>query len=389
MLSMRQILLLLLAGFWFAAPALFAEERTPLSENAKPRSILVYIGTYTGKKSQGIYVCRLDPATGALTAPELAGEMINPSWVAIRPGGKYLYAAGEFGPYPDAGAIRGFAIGPDAKLTELNTQGPGGHGPCHVVIDPSGRTIVVANYNGGAVASLQIAPDGKLSPPDWVDQHPDLGGGEQPHAHGSAFDSSNHFALSCDAGIDRIYVYRFDAATGALTPNDPPFKTTTPGTHPRHLTFSPDGKYCYSSDEAGMGVSAFSFDAERGILQEVQTISTRPKDFTGHGASTEIVMHPTGRFLYASNLGDDNSIVAYAIDSQTGKLTLVGHTSTQGQGARSFGVDPTGHWLIAGNQNSDSMVEFAIDQSTGNLSPTGTRFELGAPVCFQFLEVPR
>lgn len=352
----------------------------------EPGSTLVYIGTYTGEKSKGIYVSRLDPKTGSMTAPELAAEMINPSWVTIHPGGKFLYAVGESG-FKGGGAVAGFAIGKDGKLTPLNTREPNGSGPCHLAIDRTGKTILVSNYGSGSVSSLQIAADGKLSPSAWVDQHPTLGDKQKPHAHHCDFDPSNRFALSCDAGLDRIYVYRFDAATGALTAGDPPFAATTANTHPRHLTFSADGKFCYDIDEKSMSVTAFSFDAKLGVLQQIQAISTLPKEFSGKAGSTaELIMHPSGKFLYGSNRGPDN-IVGYSVDAQTGKLTLIGHTPTLGKTARSFGIDPSGRWMIVGNQNSHSVVSFKIDQNTGKLTPTGTKFELGAPVCFQFLEL--
>jgi 6-phosphogluconolactonase len=252
-------------------------------------------------------------------------------------------------------------------------------------ISPS--IIVVSNYGDGSVASLLIGTDGQLAPSAWVDKHPTLGEKQKPHAHCTEFAPGNQFAVSCDAGIDRLYVYRLDAATGALTANDPPFATTAADTHPRHLTFSADGKFCYDIDEHSMSVTAFTFDAKAGVLKQIQSIPTLPAGFEGKGQSTaEIILHPSGKFLYGSNRGHD-SIVAYSIDAQSGKLTLIGHTSTEGKTPRGFGVDPSGRWLIAGNQGSDSVVQFKIDPSTGALSPTGTKFELGAPVCFKFLEV--
>jgi 6-phosphogluconolactonase len=381
MLTTRRTFTILLAGLSMLSGIIPSRA----ADAPKPGTVLVYIGTYTGKKSQGIYVSQLDPKTGTMSAPELAGEMTNPSWVTIHPSSKFLFAAGEGG--PGGGAVAGFAIGADGKLTAINKQPPNGSGPCHLAIDSTGKTIVVSNYGDGSVASLAIAADGMLSPSAWVDKHPTLGEKQKPHAHCAEFDPSNQFALSCDAGIDRIYVYRLNAATGALTANDPPFATTAPETHPRHLTFSVDGKFCYDIDEHSMSVTAFSFDAKLGVLKQIQTIPTLPAGYEGKGQSTaELVMHPSGKFLYGSNRGHD-SIVAYAVDGQTGKLTLIGHTSTEGKTPRGFGVDPTGKWAFAGNQGSDSVVQFKIDQSTGALSPTGTKFELGAPVCFKFLEV--
>jgi len=353
----------------------------------KPGTVLVYIGTYTGEKSQGIYVSHLDPKTGTMSAPELAGEMINPSWVTVHPSRKFLYAAGEGGQKGGGGAVAGFSIGADGKLTPINAQPANGSGPCHLAIDQTGKIIVVSNFGDGSVASLAITADGTLSPSAWVDRHPTLGEKQKPHAHGTEFHQGNQFAVSCDAGIDRLYVYRFDAATGALTPNDPPFATAATDTHPRHLTFSADGKFCYNIDERSMSVTAFTFDAKEGVLKQIQSIPTLPAGYEGKGQSTaEIVLHPSGKFLYGSNRGHD-SIVAYSVDAQSGKLALIGHTSTEGKTPRGFGVDPTGGWAFAGNQGSDSVVQFKIDQGTGALTPTGTKFELGAPVCFKFLEV--
>lgn len=381
--SIRRQLICLIAVLPFALSSLTAAEPIPVPAQSKDGTILVYIGTYTGPKSKGIYVSRLNPATGELSAPELAAEMVNPSWVTIHPDGKFLYAAGEAG----GGAIAGFSIGQDGELSLINKQDPNGSGACHLAIDQTGKTIVVSNYGSGSVSSLQIAADGKLSPSVWSDQHPTLNQKQKPHAHHAGFDPTNRFALSCDAGLDRIYVYRFDAAKGELTANDPPFATTTAETHPRHLTFSLDGKFCYDIDEKSMSVTAFSFDAATGVLSQIQAISTLPGDFTGKAGSTaELVMHPSGKFLYGSNRGPD-SIVGYSVDAKTGKLTLAGHTSTLGQTARSFGIDPTGQWMIVGNQNSDTIVQFKINQTTGAMAPTGTKYELGAPVCFQFLEV--
>jgi 6-phosphogluconolactonase len=385
--SIRYLFFGVMAVLSMTVSAVVSAEKAPASRGTGTGATLVYIGTYTGQKSQGIYVCRLDPATGALSKPELAAEMVNPSWVTIHPTGKFLYAAGESGPYPGGGAVTAFTIEQNGHLTLLNSQEPNGKGPCHLAIDQTGKTIVVSNYGDGSMSSLLIGHDGKLASSTWVDRYPTLGARQKPHAHHSAFDPGNRFALTCDAGLDRIWVYRFDASTGSLTANDPPYTSTTAETHPRHLTFSADGRFCYNIDEKAMSVTAFSFDGKRGVLQQIQAITTLPADFTGKAGSTaELVMHPSGRFLYGSNRGPDH-IVGYSIDAKSGQLSLIGHTSTLGKTARSFGIDPSGQWMVVGNQNSDTMVQFRIDQSTGELTPTGTSFELGAPVCFQFLEV--
>lgn len=362
-------------------------EKPASAEDAKSGTTLVYIGTYTGPKSQGIYVSRLDPATGSLSKPELAAEMINPSWVTIHPNGRFLYAAGESGPYKGGGgAVSAFLIGKAGKLTALNSQQPNGKGPCHLAIDQTGKTILVSNWGDGSMSSLLIAGDGTLSPSTWVDKYPTLGK-QKPHAHHSAFDPTNRFAVTCEAGLDRLVVYRFDAATGSLTANDPPFASTTAEAHPRHLTFSHDGRFCYDIDEKSMSVTAFHFNGKSGVLRQIQSISTLPAGFTGKAGSTaELILHPSGKLLYGSNRGPDN-IVGYAVDQKTGKLSLIGHTSTLGKTCRSFGIDPSGQWMTVGNQNTDTVVQFKINQTTGKLTPTGTTFDLGAPVCFQFLTV--
>lgn len=378
----RSNLLAILTGLLLTASS-FGEANTITAEEVLPGTTLVYIGTYTGANSDGIYVARLDPESGSLGAPELAVKMTDPSWVTVHPNGKFLYAAGESGD----GSVAGFKIEPDGHLSSIKTQLAGGRGPCHLAIDPTGKTVLASNYIGGSVASLQIAPDGALSVSDWLDQFPTLGKMQKPHAHHAAFDPSNRFALVCDAGLDRIWVYRFDATTGRLTPNDPPFVATVVGTHPRHLTFSKNGKFCYSINEKAMSVTAFQFDSKTGMLQSIQSISTLPTDFKGKAGSTaELIMHPSGEYLYGSNRGPDN-IVCYRVDPQSGRLTLVGHTNILGETARSFGIDPSGRWMIVGHQNSDSIIQFEIDQNTGELAPTGTKHELGSPVCFQFLEV--
>jgi 6-phosphogluconolactonase len=378
--SFRRYVVSLFAALLIVAPGFAAEPR-----DSNAATTLVYIGTYTGKLSKGIYLSRLDPATGTLSTPELAGEMGNPSWVAIHPSHKFLYACGEYG-FKIGNIVRGFSIGQDGKLTPINQQPSGGGGPCHLDIDKSGKNILVSNYGSGAVASLQIDDEGKLSEPAFIDQHPAVGAEAKPHSHCTLFDPAGHFALSCDAGIDRIYSYRYDAAKNMMAANEPAYTATAAGVHPRHLAYAPNGKFVYNINEAAMSVTAFTYDAEHGGINPIQTVSTLPQGYVGEGHSTaELVMHPSGKFLYGSNRGPDN-IVGYRVDAETGKLTLIGHTSTQGKTPRSFGVDPSGHWLLAGNQGSDSIVEFKIDQSTGELSPTGTKLELGAPVCFQFIE---
>ena len=344
----------------------------------------VYIGTYTGPKSDGIYVAELDSKTGKMTQPRLAAKMVSPSWVTIHPNQKNLYAAGESGTYPNGGSIAAFEINSDGTLSKINSVAPNGSGPCHLAIDASGKTMLISNYGSGNLASVKIGSNGAVSVSDWSDQYPTLDGNQKPHAHHATFTSNNRFALACDAGLDRLCVYRYDPKSETLAANTPAFFSTAAETHPRHLTFSLDGRFCYVINEKAMSVTAFEFDAKTGNLQEIQTISTLPEGYEGKvGSTAELIMHPSGKFLYGSNRGPDN-LVCYSVDPNNGTLTLASHTPTGGKTARSFGIDSTGRWMLVGNQNSDSIVQYKIHPRTGTLTPTGTTYSLGSPVCFQF-----
>lgn len=354
------------------------------ADRSSTRIQRVYIGTYTGPKSDGIYVAELDSRTGKLTPPRLAAEMVSPSWVTLHPNQRYLYAAGESNTYPNGGSIAAFKIQPNGSLLSVNAVPPNGSGPCHLEIDASGSTMLISNYGSGNVASVAIKEDGAVATSSWSDQYPTLKNNQKPHAHHARFSKDNQFALVCDAGLDRIDVYRYDTQSGSLTANRPAYTSTAVDTHPRHLTFSNDGNFCYAINEKAMSVTAFRFDSISGTLKEFQTISTLPEGYEGDtGSTAELIMHPSGRFLYGSNRGPDN-LVCYSVDQQSGRLTLAGHTSTGGKTARSFGIDLTGKWMLVGNQNSDTVVQFKIQGRTGALKPTGTTFELGSPVCFQF-----
>jgi len=352
---------------------------------------LVYFGTYTGAKSKGIYVSRFDSTTGKLSAPELAAETTNPTFLAIAPGEHFLYAVNEvddIGGKP-TGAVSAFALDAQTgKLTPLNQRISGGSGPCHVAVDATGKCMLVANYGGGSIAALPIHADGSLGEATTNIQHSGSGANPQrqagPHAHFILPSPDNRFALNCDLGLDKVFVYRLDAGAARLSPGDVPFATAAPGSGPRHLIFSPGGKFVYVINEMASTISAFTYDASRAVMTGVQTISTLPKDFSGNNTAAEIAMHPSGKFLYGSNRGHD-SIAVFEVDQKTGRLTLVEHQSTQGRTPRHFAIDPTGRWLLAENQASDSVVVFAIDTDTGKLKPTGQIMSIGAPVCAVFV----
>lgn len=360
-----------------------------------PGGLLVYFGTYTQGKSKGIYVSRLDPATGTLGAPTLAVESINPSFLAVHPSGKYLFAVNEVDSFDGAkaGAASAYAIDAGGVLRPLSQSSTRGTGPCYVSVDRTGRHLLVANYGGGSVAVLPIAADGKLGAASAFVQHPTEGGDPQkpnrPHAHSIDVDPTNRYALVADLGLDRVFVYRFTPADGSLAPNDPPFARLDAGAGPRHVALHPSGAYAYVLNETHMTVDAFAFDKARGALAHRQKLSALPPGvavapgFSG----AEILVHPSGRFLYSSNRGHD-TLAVFAIDKDKGTLTLVEHVPTGGQTPRGFGIDPSGRWLLAGNQRSDTVSVFRIDPKTGRLTNTGQSVEVGAPVSFAFVAAP-
>jgi 6-phosphogluconolactonase len=355
--------------------------------------LLVYFGTYTGEKSKGVYVSRLDLAFGALTRPELAAETASPSFLAIHPSQNFLYAINEIGNFQgkESGSVSAFAIDRNTgRLTALNQQPSVGRGPAHLVVDKAGRNVLVANYGGGSVAVVPIGPDGALKPPSAFIQHTGSSVNPQrqkePHAHSINLDPANRFAYAADLGLDKVLVYRFDAEKGSLVANDPPFAQVAAGAGPRHFAIHPNG-FAYVINEMSVTVTAFRRDIARGSLTELQTISTLPPgQSVESGFSTaDVQVHPSGRFLYGSNRGHD-SIVVFAIDQKSGRLTYVENRPTQGSTPRGFGIDPSGSYLLAANQRSDSVVVFRIDKQTGRLTPTGHTIEVGAPVCVKFVE---
>jgi len=354
------------------------------------KTVRVYFGTYTRKTSKGIYLSKFNLATGALSKPALAARTDNPTFLAIDPSQKFLYAAGGATKIDGkrTGLLTAFSIDKSSgKLTQLNRQPSGGKGPCHVVLDALGKCALVANYSSGSVASLPIAKDGKLRSAASVIQHSGSSVNKRrqtrPHAHSINLDSANRFAIAADLGNDKLLVYKFDAKSGTLKPNDPPATKLAPGSGPRHFAFHPKGKLAYVINELLSTVTAMSYDQAKGTLKKVQTISTLPADFKDFNTTAEVQIHPSGKFLYGSNRGHD-SIAAFAIDEESGKLTPIGYVSSGGKWPRNFCIDPTGQFILAANQNSDNIVVFRIDPKTGKLKPTGAQIAVSSPVCVKF-----
>lgn len=375
---------LLLAGLVLP----FTTMLTAASQNTKD-DYLVYIGTYTGKGgegSRGIYVYRFDSSSGKLTPAGLAAEIPSPSFLAIHPNQRYLYSVRESG---KEGSVSAFEIDKSTgRLKLLNTVSSKGGGPCHLVVDKTGRNVLVVNYGSGSTAVLPVKQDGSLEEASSFIQHSGTGADPRrqkgPHAHSVNLDANNRYAIVADLGLDHVLVYRFDPKKGLIEPNDPPYAAVAPGAGPRHFAFHPKSRFGYVINEMGNTVTAFSWDGRKGKLTEIQTITTLPKGFSGTSYTAEVQVHPNGKFLYGSNRGHD-SIAVFSIDPAKGTLSAIEYVPTQGKFPRNFGIDPAGSYLIAANQDSNNLVVFRIDGKTGKLTPTGQVEELGRPVCVKFL----
>jgi 6-phosphogluconolactonase len=348
----------------------------------------VYVGTYTSGPSKGIYAYKFDRSTGKLTPTGLAGESSNPSFLAVHPSQRYLYAVNE----NDTGMVSAFAIETSGKLKALNQVSSKGSGPCHLSVDRTGKWLFVANYNSGSVAAFPINADGSLGEASATDQHSgkSVNPGRQsgPHAHVATISPDNRFVWVCDLGLDEVFSYRIDPAKGGMTPNDPPFAKVEPGSGPRHVVFRNDSKFAYVETEMAATVTVFSYDADKGTMKQVQVISTLPESYAGTKSGAEIALHPNSQFLYTSNRGHD-SITTFKVDAAKGTLVFLGTTPTQGKTPRNFVIDPSGNYLFAANQDSNSIVAFKIDQQTGGLTPTGDKYEVGAPVSLLFVSTAR
>jgi len=356
---------------------------------------LVYVGTYTeeGSKSKGVYAYRFDPESAEIKPVGLAAETINPSFLAVHPNHRYLYAVNEVTTYKGqkSGAVSAFAIDrATGKLTLLNQVASKGADPCYITVDKTGKYVLVANYTGGSVAVFPVLEDGRLGEASALVQHTGHGTNperqEGPHAHSIDLSPDNRFAIVDDLGLDESIVYRFDSAKGSLIPNGAQFGKADPGAGPRHFALHPNGHFAYVINEMQSTVSVFTYEGAAGVLRPLQTISTLPKGFTEHNDDAEIEVHPSGKFLYASNRGHD-SIAVFAIDANKGTLTPIEYAPTKGKTPRSFEIDPTGSLLFAANEKSDNIVVFRIDPQTGRLTPTGQVLEVAEPVCVKFVAI--
>jgi 6-phosphogluconolactonase len=364
-----------------------------------PRPVIVYVGAYTAR-GQGIYRYSMNSTTGELTLLNVIGDLLNPSFLAIDPQQRFLYAGNEIGNFENrqSGSVTAFAIEPDGNLRFLNRQPTEGRNPAHVSVDPTGRFVMAANYSGlsaggGNVTVLPIQRSGELSPPSDVVVHtgtlgPNTGRQEAPHAHMVQPDLSGRFVLVNDLGLDETFIYRLDGGAGKLNAADPDSITAAPGAGPRHLAFHPNGRYVFILNELDSTLRSLSWDSERGLAQPIQMISTLPTGYQGVNTTAHVVVAPSGRFVYASNRGHD-SIAVFAVDPTTGRMAFIERVWTYGETPRNFAIDPSGNFMYVGHQNTDNIVSFRVNQITGRLTPTGHFYGAGQPVSIVFLTPPQ
>ena len=368
-------------------PILLAAVLIALAGPAQAVDTFVYFGSHWKGPNIGFSLANFETDTGKLTTPVFLQEAVAPAYFIISPDGKHLYTCNS-----DPGSsLSAYAIDPaTAKLTFLNQKPSGGGDPSYISLDATGRYVMVANFLGGSICVYALLPDGSLGERTAFVQ--DTGTSvnpakqSHPHAHSIRVDPSNRFVLAADLGLDRLYVYRFDSKTGALQPNDPPFATVTPGSGPRHMVFDPSGRFAYLITEEGCTIIRFGWDSNRGVLTQYEAVSTLPKDFTGKSTCAEILMHPSGKFIYATNRGA-NSVAVFSVEAKTGRLTLIQNIPTQGKTPRNCDFDPTGRWLLVSNQDSSNAVVFSIDPNTGRLTQVGEPVKVPAPFCERFLPV--
>jgi 6-phosphogluconolactonase len=352
---------------------------------------LIFVGTYTndkGSTSRGIYAFRWDADEGSLAPLGLAAPTVNPSFLAFSPNHRHLYAVNEVDAYhgEKSGSVTSFSV-EKGSLKAINTVSSRGGGPCKITVDLTGKAAFVANYDGGSAASYRILPNGALSKAVSSFQYSGHGADPErqaaPHTHCTTVSPDNRYVLVNDLGLDRISVYHLDPPTAILTANDPPYYEALPGSGPRSFVFHPGGKWAYSLNEIANTVDALAWDAERGVLTRLQNISTLPEGFSGSNTTATVAVDSVGRFLYASNRGN-NTIAVFSIDDRDGKLKPVQHVDCGGKTPRHFALDPGNQWLLVANEDTSNIVVFARNTRSGMLTPTGKEYPVSHPVCIVF-----
>jgi 6-phosphogluconolactonase len=349
------------------------------------------IGTYTSGKSEGIYVYRFNTTSGVAT-PVSTAKTSNPSFLAVSPDKKFVYAVNENADstmYTTGGSIAAFSFNKETgHLTYINKQWSGGKHPCYVTIDRKGKWVFAGNYSSGSLALLPVRKDGGVDSARQVIDHEGSSVNDDrqqgPHVHATVLSNDDKYLFVPDLGIDKVMIYAFDAKAGKLTPAPVPYEMTEPGTGPRHFDFHPNNKFAYLIEEMTGSISSYGYN--KGRLTLVQNISALPGDFNGTIGSADIHVSPDGKFLYASNRGESNTIAIFSINQRNGMLAPVGHQSTMGKTPRNFNFDPSGNFLLVANQNSDEIVIFKRDKTTGLLTDTGQRISVSKPVCIKWID---
>lgn len=353
---------------------------------------IVFIGTYTeheGSQSKGIRIYRLDLSSGELTFQREATGILNPSYLAIHPDKKFLYAINEVQNFggEEGGGVSAFTIdAASGELTSLNAQSSRGKDPCYISIDRTGRFALVANYSGGNAAMLPIQPGGRLDPATDVVQHTgssvDPERQTAPFVHSILPDPTNRFAIAADLGADKLIIYEMDLQNGKLDKHAE--VNVPPGSGPRHSIFHPNGQYLYLINELNSTLIVYRYDSDAGALEEIQIISTLPQGYEGENLCADLQIH--GRYLYASNRKHD-TIAWFLMNENTGQLTYQDEIPSGGREPRGFAIDPTGSFLLAAHQRSDNLVVFEIDPVSGKLLGTGHEVKVSQPVCVKFLSL--
>jgi len=353
------------------------------------KNYYLLVGTYTRGKSTGMYVYDFDKTNGSAKIVESV-QTPNPSYLAVAPNQKFVYAVSETQRGNYSGKVRSFSFdNKTAKLNYVNEASSVGDNPCYIIVDKTGKWIITANYSSGTLAVLPVNKDGSIG--EAVSHYRHWGKGinssrqEAPHVHSTVLSPDNKYLFVQDLGIDKIIIYTFNENSGEIAPNDS--IKVKDGSGPRHFTFHPNGKWAYLVQEMGGTVTAFNY--EKGKLNTIQTISALPAGFNKFFTSADIHVSNDGRFLYASTRDSANMITVFKIDQKKGKLSVVGYQSVLGKTPRNFNFDPSGNYLLVANQNSDKIVVFKVDHQTGLLSDTGNRIDVGSPVCIKWIESPQ
>lgn len=349
----------------------------------------LFIGTYTGTGSKGIYVYRFNAVTGKATMASHTEKAENPSYLAIAPDGKTVYACNETAS-PSGGKVSAYRFNKsDGTLRLLNRQSTAGDHPCYVAIDGKNKWLAAGNYSGGSIAVFPINRDGSIEPFTQLIKHngrgPDSSRQRSAHVHATVFSPDNNHLLSPDLGMDKVMIYPFKGTpVSPLDERRVSFAKATPGGGPRHLSFHPNGRWAYLMEE--MTGSVIVFDYSKGRLSQKQHIPAHADTAKGPFGSADIHVAPDGKFLYASNRTAENNLAIFQIDAKNGKLAAVGYQSTLGETPRNFVIDPTGNFLLVANQNSNNIVIFKRDKETGLLTETGEQLSVPRPVCLKLLK---